>query len=101
HEAGTTTVAPTVDLARQPLSGAQRPDLSVCPSQVDLPQTRTLGPSPGTQTVHQIHRRLDEEHPADVPGPEQSSDEVLVASPHLVPRLERDHHKVCHDSTAL
>ncbi|WP_175985677.1 hypothetical protein [Microbacterium tenebrionis] len=58
--------------------------------------TRT---TPAAQGVERIGRRLDEENPQVRIRAQEAVDQVLVASPHVVPRLERDHDEGRHRST--
>src|SRR6478735_512766 len=96
-----------LDSARQPLVGApidaagkrlhrtepEEPPLEArCRGGIEAPR----GPAPRHEVVQGVGGRLDEEHPQRRIALQQARDEVLVASPDVVPRLERDHDEIGH-----
>ena len=85
-----------VEPAGQPLHGSHREQ----PAGRDIRNlshpTRERRTPPRPQVVRRVGRRFDEEHAQRGIRSQQTRDEVLVAAPHVVPRLERHHHEIGH-----
>ncbi len=93
-------IRPRVQLARQPFRRLQQPEpVSRNARQVGAaaqPSAAAREHARPQRGIHGVGGRLDEEHTQRRVGAQQTGDEMLVASPHLVPRLEGQHDQVRH-----